>query len=438
MTTTPNMGLTLPTPSVTAGPLYAQEEVTAFTTIDAHTHSPGSGVQIGAAGLNIQGDVPFNSNNVNSVRGLRLISQGSLPTLPLDLRMIYSYNGELYYQDASGNNVQMTNAGSVAGATGTITGLSSPASASYSAGRFTFNQAASKPGRLSISDINLYEYNNASANAITIKSPASLAAPYTLTLLSAPPGSTSVLTSDSSGNMGTVATTGSGNVVLASSPTIIGGVISDVTINSGSVIVASTIDSSAIGSTTPSTGVFTSLVANTSLSTTAGLTVSGNSIVAGLTATSVTSTGAILGISGTAGAPGFSFSADASLGMARLSPSTVSLCAGGVESLRATGSSVAVTGALTCTSINTNSGGALKFKTFSGSIPSTSSITTSAVSGTIYAVHGVDTTADATIAGTDYSGGLAYLLFANISSGQVEIANPTSTTRNYNVVVTYI
>ena len=44
--TTPNMGMTLPTPTVTPGPLYATEIVADLTTIDSHDHSPGKGAPI--------------------------------------------------------------------------------------------------------------------------------------------------------------------------------------------------------------------------------------------------------------------------------------------------------------------------------------------------------------------------------------------------------
>jgi hypothetical protein len=199
--TTPNMGLTLPVPGVTAGPAYASQEVAALNLVDAHDHSSGRGVLIPTAALNVNADLAINSYSLNTVGGLRLVNLTATPVTALDVRIVYSKNGELAYRDAAGNEVLITAAGSIAGATGTITGLTSPASATFSSisGAFTFSKDSSKPGKLAISDINLYEFNNATANGITLKSPASLASAYTLTLPAAIPTQSNVLVSDGTG-----------------------------------------------------------------------------------------------------------------------------------------------------------------------------------------------------------------------------------------------
>lgn len=55
-----NMGLTVPTPGVTPGPTYATNISNDLVIIDAHNHTPGNGVLVPTAGLNINANLPFN------------------------------------------------------------------------------------------------------------------------------------------------------------------------------------------------------------------------------------------------------------------------------------------------------------------------------------------------------------------------------------------
>jgi hypothetical protein len=202
----PNMNLTIPSPSVTNGPEWAQNVADDLSIIDAHDHTASNGVPIPSAGIAIDADLSMNEFNLIDLRTLRMEPQGSTPSSGTDLNIIYSKNGELAYRDASGNEVVITDNGSVAGAVGNITGLVPPASASYSSGTKTigFNQDTSKPAKLAISDILLYEFNNASANPITIKAPASVTSPYSLTLLAALPAAAGLMVIDSTGDLSTV------------------------------------------------------------------------------------------------------------------------------------------------------------------------------------------------------------------------------------------
>lgn len=184
MSTTPNMGMLLPEVGVTLSPLWASELNTALDLVDSHNHAPGSGALIGAAGIRIDADLDFGSFNITGLRTARLSNQTSIVLGATDLRAIYSSGGDLYYVNAAGAAVQITNGSSIVGATGSISGLVSPASASFSSGTstFAFFKDSSKPGKLTISDISIYEFNNAAAAPITIKSPTSVGASYSLTL----------------------------------------------------------------------------------------------------------------------------------------------------------------------------------------------------------------------------------------------------------------
>lgn len=110
---TPNMNLTLPTVSVTIGPAWATQLNAAITLVDSHDHSSGKGVQITPSGLNINADLDVQENNVDDARSYRMASQSSTLGTASDVRSIYSYNGNLYYNNSSGTAVQITNGGTV-------------------------------------------------------------------------------------------------------------------------------------------------------------------------------------------------------------------------------------------------------------------------------------------------------------------------------------
>lgn len=201
-TMTPNMSLTLPSVGTEPGPAYALDVNSSLSTVDQHDHTSGNGVPVPSAGLNINTDLPFGNNNLTLVRSMRFNPQGSPLSLGTDLGCLYESGVDLYYNDGNGNQVRITASGSVAGATGSITGLVSPASASYSAGAQTFtwqsnsNVAANMDFRSAI-----LRNNSVSSNGITLAAPSSLPSNYSLTLPSSLPASQSFMTLDSSGNI---------------------------------------------------------------------------------------------------------------------------------------------------------------------------------------------------------------------------------------------
>jgi len=196
----PNMNLTLPSVGVTIGSEWATELNNAFLTVDAHNHASGSGVQITPSGININADLPLVSNNLTQARSIRFTAQASPLALASDLACIYASGVDLYYNDGNGNQVRMTQSGNVAGSTGSISGLSSPASASYSAGTFIFQQAAATPATMDAGSV-IIRNLTASAYGATVKVPNALAADYNITLPSLPASTTKILNMDTAGNM---------------------------------------------------------------------------------------------------------------------------------------------------------------------------------------------------------------------------------------------
>ncbi len=191
----PNMTITTPVPSVDPGPEWATLIYNAlYTTVDSHNHSSGQGVQIGVNGLNIQNSLPLNNNFLTLVGGVTFNNSATNNT-----GTIYSSGGELYYNDLAGNKVEITKSGNVNAGAGSITGLVSPASASYSSNTFLFQSGTNTAANI---DAGAYNFRNplTNSNAVTLQAPNGNTA-YTLTLPTIP-SAISLVTIDTSGNIG--------------------------------------------------------------------------------------------------------------------------------------------------------------------------------------------------------------------------------------------
>jgi hypothetical protein len=203
-TITPNMGLIVPGVATEPGPTWANDLNASLGILDEHNHSPGQGVQITPAGIDINVDLPMNGNNLTLVNTVRFSALGApLAGLAPNLGAIYVAGNELYYNDEAGNVVAITNNGSVNAGAGSITGLpSGTASASYSAGSQTFvwQSATSTPANMDGGSF-IFRDIVANSNGVTISAPIALAADYQMFLPASLPGSQKFLTLDSSGNI---------------------------------------------------------------------------------------------------------------------------------------------------------------------------------------------------------------------------------------------
>ncbi len=205
--TTPNMGLLLPAPGTTVGPTWASELNDAFEIVDAHDHSSSSGVRITPAGLSINANLPFGDFSLTGVGSLDLTDLVS--NITTGSARLYVYGGELYYRDTNANAVRITASGIVNGAgSGNISGLTpyndgqarTPNAAfSSSTYAFAWTKDTNLLAKMYSSDLSLYEFDAVSPNPITIKSPASVAAAYSITLPEAHPSATYPLTMSSTG-----------------------------------------------------------------------------------------------------------------------------------------------------------------------------------------------------------------------------------------------
>lgn len=204
----PNMNLPVPVVSVDPGPDWAGNINASLSIIDGHNHTAGSGVQINPLGLNINSDLTFQSNNATNLRSTRFTPQAVALVGASDLGCLYELGVDLYYIDGSGNNVRLTQGGTVTGATGTITGLpSGTASASFAGGAFTFQSATSTPASLNVGPTTIAQAVP-SGKGVTISASGSQAANYNLTLPIALPTVSSATISDNAGNLSFTALAG--------------------------------------------------------------------------------------------------------------------------------------------------------------------------------------------------------------------------------------
>lgn len=202
-TTNPSANMNLPIPGVgeDAGPQWATDLNTCLTLLDQHSHVPGYGVAITPAAMDINADLTMANNNLINARSVRLQTQVAVLNGASDLGCIYRTGVDLYYNDGSGNQVRLTQSGSVAGTSGSIGSLTAPATATYVAGSGTFvwQSDASKAAAMDGGAVSIRETNVASANAVTLQSPTALAASYALTFPTALPASTQYMACSSIG-----------------------------------------------------------------------------------------------------------------------------------------------------------------------------------------------------------------------------------------------
>lgn len=217
----PSLYMSLPVPSVgtTDGPQYAIDINSCMSVIDAHDHTPGNGVQITPSGLDINAELTVNNNDITAIKSARFQIQGSPLSGPSDLGCLYESGVDLYFNDGNGNQIQITSGGGIAGTPGSISGLVSPASASYSAvsGKFVWQSAALTAANMDFGSA-IMRNGSASSFGLTL-SPPTLGSNYSL-VLPPLPVSQKFMTLDASGNMSAPWAVDNSSLEIASSTTL--------------------------------------------------------------------------------------------------------------------------------------------------------------------------------------------------------------------------
>jgi len=215
------MILRIPTVGVDSGPDWANNINASLSTIDLHDHSSGKGVKITPNGLNISSNLSFNSNSATTLRSVNFSSQSA--TLA-DFASVYVVGNDLWFTNGGGVPVQITSGGSIVGASGTISGLVSPASAQYASGTGSFSwfSNANIYAIMQSGDVRLYPTAYTSPNYVALQAPAILGTTqpsYTL-VMPLKPSVQSFMTLDASGNMAAPWTVDNSTIEVAAGTTV--------------------------------------------------------------------------------------------------------------------------------------------------------------------------------------------------------------------------
>lgn len=200
---TPNINLNLPVPGPTGtpDPAWAEQLNENFEIIDEAINALGTSTSR-ASTFDVDADINMDGRKLTALMGMVLQSLTSALANPAS---IYVKNGELYYKDASNNEIRMTNAGQLdaKGIFGQY--QSSDAYANYVAadGTYEFWDNALKTSASSIraGDIILAKKGSNGAVAVRLRMNGGTAVGFTLTLPAALPGVNSVVSVDNNGNM---------------------------------------------------------------------------------------------------------------------------------------------------------------------------------------------------------------------------------------------
>jgi len=107
------MNLTLPTVSVTLGPLWASELNEALGTIENHDHTSGKGKRITTGAMNIDADLDINLNRLVNVLSTKFSDEVAPLAGATHSASVNVSGGDLYFTNGSGVAVQITDGGSV-------------------------------------------------------------------------------------------------------------------------------------------------------------------------------------------------------------------------------------------------------------------------------------------------------------------------------------
>jgi hypothetical protein len=227
-TISPNMSLILPTPGQEPGPQYAADQNQDLLILDGHNHSPGSGVQITPAGLDISTNLNFQNNSTYNVYSVVF----SMPAPTSNLTTLYTNTQsggglvDLFFNDGAGNIIALTKAGEVNATIASLPGES------YAGGTFTWKQGAGSttPANFDIGSITIRPNAPATTNGVVLGPPSSISSQYNVQLPIVPVA-TSIMQLDPSGNMLATLTPDNSTIVISSNQLVVPAVLP----NSGAI-----------------------------------------------------------------------------------------------------------------------------------------------------------------------------------------------------------
>jgi len=229
MPTLPNMSLITPTLGGDSG-TWDDKINACFVLIDSHDHTPGKGVKVPVAGLNINDNISLaGSYALQNIYSLDF-SAVSAPNTGTKRLFVSSSDNELYWRTNSGSNVKLTlgtsiNTTLVGGIVGDYSSVGAEVAFDDANKRYTFKDQSSpskKWARLASGPVRIYEYNTTESVYVEHAVDAALAASYTVTWPAALPASTLPLQISAAGVVSTpdsITLPTNGNITLSGTGT---------------------------------------------------------------------------------------------------------------------------------------------------------------------------------------------------------------------------
>lgn len=201
-----SMNLTYPTVGASSG-TWGTMLNTAIAVLEEHDHTSGNGVQVPTAGINIDANLSFGGFAATS---LTYTAFGGVTTTSAANASVFrnSANNELTWKTTGGVAVQITNGTGLntsllGGITGDYTTTSADVEYVDAEKAYEFKQAEGPDfwAKLKTGDILLHETASGITTRVTLKSPGTLASNYDWIFPTGLPGSTSLLTLSSAGQV---------------------------------------------------------------------------------------------------------------------------------------------------------------------------------------------------------------------------------------------
>jgi len=216
-TITPNMNLIVPTAGQEPGTTYATDINSSLSLIDAHDHTPGNGVQITPAGLNINTDLTLNSNSLTDATSIVFTASVSALTTPMSLSVAPGGESpqqqDLWFTPDTGVPIQITKNGQVNVVASSIDGET------YAAGTFYWTQAQDSlpttPANFDIGSVTIRPNTALTTNGVVLGPPSGISSQYNVQLPLLP-ASQKIMTLDSSGNMSAPYTVDGSTITISS------------------------------------------------------------------------------------------------------------------------------------------------------------------------------------------------------------------------------
>lgn len=205
MPTLPNMGLVTPVQGGDSG-AWDDKINAAFALVDAHDHTPGKGVRIVSAAINIDANLGFGGYAITAAGQVAFTAVAALAA-GSKIIFVSSADNELYWRTNAGVNVKLTDGASinttlVGGIVGDYSTVGAEVAFDDANKRYTFKDQSSptkKWARIAAGPVRIYEYNTTESVYVEHAVAAALSASYTVTWPAALPASTKLVQISSTG-----------------------------------------------------------------------------------------------------------------------------------------------------------------------------------------------------------------------------------------------